>query len=122
MLTPTRIYVKTILGLTEMFDIKGIAHITGGGFYENIPRIFPEGVGANINMGSWDMPQIFKILTEIAELKDKDAYSTFNMGIGMVLAADKAIADDVIEAANSMGEKAFKIGYTIEGSGVELCR
>lgn len=121
-LTPTKIYVKTILNLTKQYDIKGIAHITGGGFYENIPRMFPKGVGAKIKLKSWNMPPIFDLLIDLAELSEKDAYSTFNMGIGMALAVDSSIAEDVVNSARSLGEKAFIIGKTIEGSGVELCR
>lgn len=121
-LTPTKIYVKTILKLIEKFDIKGIAHITGGGFFENIPRMFPENIGAKIQLGSWHIPSIFDIISQEASLSEKDAFSTFNMGIGMVLAVDKDIADQVVLAANELGEKASIIGHTTEGNGVELCR
>lgn len=121
-LTPTKIYVKTILKLIEKFDIKGIAHITGGGFFENIPRMFPENIGARIQLDSWHIPPIFDIISQEASLSEKDAFSTFNMGIGMVLAVDKDIAEQVVVAANELGEKAFIIGHTTEGSGVELCR
>ena len=121
LLTPTKIYVKTILGLIEKFDIKGIAHITGGGFFENIPRIFPSGIGAKIELGSWDMPKIFDILQGDSSVSRDEMFSTFNMGIGMVLAVNEDIANDVLYAARDLGEESYIIGKTIEGSGVELC-
>ena len=105
----------------DNFDIKGVAHITGGGFFENIPRMFPSGVGAKIDIGSWDMPPIFDYLVDEAKLSQLQAYSTFNMGLGMVMAVDKKIANDVLFAARDLGESAFVIGATIKGSGVELC-
>ena len=120
-LTPTKIYVKTILSLIDKYEIKGIAHITGGGFYENIPRMFPDGIGAKINIGSWDIPQIFKILQTEGSLDQEECFSTFNMGIGMVLAVDGSISDKVLSAAIDLGEKAYIIGNTVKGNGVELC-
>ncbi len=121
LLTPTKIYVKTILSLVEKFDIKGIAHITGGGFFENIPRIFPSGIGAQIELGSWDMPKIFDILQGDSSVSSDEMFSTFNMGIGMVIAVNEGIANDVLYAARDLGEESYIIGKTIEGSGVELC-
>ena len=121
-LIPTRIYVKPVLALMEKFDIKGAAHITGGGFIENIPRILPDGLGAEITLGSWDMPPIFDLIVDEAKLKTKDAYNTFNMGIGMVLAVSKDIANDVLFAARDMGEDSFVIGKVTEGRGVTLCK
>ncbi len=120
-LTPTKIYVKSMLSLFDNFDIKGVAHITGGGFFENIPRMFPSGVGAKIDLGSWDMPPIFDYLVGEAKLSQLQAYSTFNMGLAMVMAVDPKHANDVLFAARDLGEKAFVIGATIKGSGVELC-
>lgn len=122
LLTPTRIYVKTLLSLMARFDIKGAAHITGGGFIENIPRIFPSGLGADIALGSWDMPPIFKLLVSEAKLENKDAFNTFNMGIGMVLAVNPGIASSVIFAARDLGDKAFVIGTVTEGEGIRLCK
>ncbi|MBT3319743.1 MAG: phosphoribosylformylglycinamidine cyclo-ligase [Clostridia bacterium] len=120
-LTPTKIYVKTMLNLFDNFDIKGVAHMTGGGFFENIPRIFPKGIGAKIDLNSWDMPPIFDYLVKEAKLSTKEAYSTFNMGLGMILAVDRENANDVLFAARDLGENAFVIGETVKGSGVELC-
>ena len=121
LLTPTKIYVKTILGLIDKFDLKGVAHITGGGFFENIPRIFPSGIGAQIDLGSWDMPKIFDILQGDGAVSRDEMFSTFNMGIGMVIAVNKDNAKDVLYAARDLGEESYIIGKTIEGSGVQLC-
>lgn len=120
-LTPTRIYAKSLLKLMDMFDVKGAAHITGGGFIENIPRMMPKGLGAKIELGSWDMPPIFDLLIREAKLKTKDAYNTFNMGIGMVIAVKKEIAKDVLSASKELGEESFIIGSVVEGEGVTLC-
>jgi len=121
LLTPTRIYVKTLLALIESFPVKGAAHITGGGFIENIPRILPSGLGAHIQLNSWDMLPVFDLLVSEAKLKTRDAYNTFNMGIGMVIAVNQGIADDVVSASKELGEKAYVIGHVTEGEGVQLC-
>lgn len=121
LLTPTRIYVKTILNLIEKYEIKGIAHITGGGFIENIPRILPSGLCANIELNSWDMPPIFDLLLRESKLDTISAHNTFNMGIGMVIAVKKEIAMEIALAARELGEKAFVIGSVEEGEGVKLC-
>ncbi len=121
LLTPTRIYVKTVLSLIEKYDIKGIAHITGGGFIENIPRILPSGLCANIELNSWDMPPVFDLLLRESKLDTKSAYNTFNMGIGMVIAVKKEQATEIALAARELGEKAFVIGSVGEGEGVKLC-
>lgn len=109
-ITPTRLYVNTILTLIKQFDIKGIANITGGGFIENIPRILPEGTGFNIDINSFPRLPIFKILAERSGLSAEKLYNTFNMGIGMVLAVDGAIAADVISSCGKLGDKAYVIG------------
>ncbi len=121
LLMPTRIYVKTVLTLLEQHEIKGIAHITGGGFIENIPRILPKGLGARIDLGSWEMPPIFDLLVREANMMVDSAYNTFNMGIGMVLAVSPEMESEVLAAARGLGEKAFVIGSVQEGEGVELC-
>ncbi len=120
-LTPTRIYVKTILELAKKFDIKGIAHITGGGFIENIPRMIPQGLGVKINLGSWDMLPVFNLLHKLSGLETRQIYNTFNMGIGMVLAVDASVADQVVKAATELGDPAYIIGSVVKGEGVELC-
>lgn len=120
LLTPTRIYVKTILEIIKNFEIKGIAHITGGGFLENIPRIFPSGIGANIDINSYELPPIFKLLWDKSEMKKEEIYNTLNMGIGMVICVEKSIAEDVLKQAQNLGEKAYIIGKTKEGMGITL--
>ena len=120
LLTPTRIYVKTILSLVEKFDIKGIAHITGGGFIENIPRIIPKGLGVKIDTESYEVPAVFKVMARLSGADKRSLYNTFNMGIGMVLAVDKSIADEVVKSANALGEKAYIIGCVTDKEGVEL--
>lgn len=122
-LTPTRIYVKTILGLIKKHQIKGIAHITGGGFIENIPRMLPGGLEAKINVNSYEVPPVFNVLAQLSGLEQAQLYNTFNMGIGMVLAVNNDAADEVVRAAAEMGEKAYIIGETVKGEGgVKLCR
>ncbi len=120
LLRPTRIYVRTVLELLKSFDIKGIAHITGGGFIENIPRIFPEGIGCEIDVNSFTAPPVYKLIRERSGLDNAKLFNTFNMGIGMVLCVDAAVAGDVCRAAEKLGEKAFVIGRTVSGSGVSL--
>ena len=124
LLRPTRIYVRTVKELISRFTIKGIAHITGGGFIENIPRILPDGLTARIDRGSWPVQPIFKMMQRISGMKDEQIYNTFNLGIGMVMAVDSEEADAVVCAANSLGENAFVIGEVIEsedgGKGVKL--
>jgi len=115
LLTPTRIYVKTILSLIEKHGIKGIANITGGGFIENIPRVIPEGLGAVIHKESWEVLPIFHLIREMGDIPEKDMYNTFNMGISMVLAVSPDEADDVVRSAEQLGEKAFVIGEIIKG-------
>ncbi|RFB10213.1 phosphoribosylformylglycinamidine cyclo-ligase [Bacillus sp. HNG] len=118
LLQPTKIYVKSLLKAMETFEIKGMSHITGGGFIENIPRMLPDGVGAEIDYGSWPIPPIFDLLQETGNLNRKEMFNIFNMGIGMVLAVEEAILHDVIHLLEEQGEKAFIIGRMKEGNGV----
>ncbi|HOQ37655.1 MAG TPA: phosphoribosylformylglycinamidine cyclo-ligase [Acetivibrio sp.] len=119
---PTRIYVKTILDLKNKFEIKGIAHITGGGFIENMPRMLPEGLGINIFRGSWPVLPIFEILRSIGNVDERNMFNTFNMGIGMALAVDAEIAEDMLKYLNSSIEQAYLIGEVVSGrNGLELC-
>ncbi len=120
LLTPTRIYVKPLLALCDKFEIKGMAHITGGGFIENIPRMFSDGLTAEIDLASYEVPPIFKLMQKIADISDEKIYNTFNMGIGMVLAVDKSVADAVVNSANALGEKACILGKVIKGQKVIL--
>ena len=148
LLTPTRIYVQPILELLEgdtnsLFPenelhedsyyeenflpgtsggtpIKGMAHITGGGFYENIPRIFPTGLGAKVRKNSWSITPIFKFLQEKGKLSDKEMYNVFNMGIGMVLVVDKDVASKREESLKELGVEASIIGEVVEGEGLVM--
>ena len=120
LLTPTRIYVKSILSLIEKVHIKGIAHITGGGFIENIPRIFPEGTGCEIVKNSYDVPAGFRIMQKRAGISDSQIYNTFNMGIGMVVCVAESDVKATVSQLESTGEQCFVIGKTVKGSGVKL--
>jgi phosphoribosylformylglycinamidine cyclo-ligase len=122
LLQPTKIYVKTILDLKDQYELKGISHITGGGFIENIPRMVPEGLRVKINKGTWPVLPIFGLLQQLGDIAEKDIYNTFNMGIGMVLAVDAGIAEDVVKYLNEKSEPAYIIGEIIKGeAGVEIC-
>ncbi|MDA8354129.1 MAG: phosphoribosylformylglycinamidine cyclo-ligase [Firmicutes bacterium] len=118
LLTPTRIYVKAYRSLLEQFQVKGGAHITGGGLQENVPRMLPPGCAARIDRGSWPVPDLFPTLAEEGDLNADDLYRTFNMGIGMVLFVPEKEADDVQRAAIEAGERAYRIGEVIQGDGV----
>ena len=110
LLTPTKIYVKPALAACKAADVHGIAHITGGGFIENIPRILPDGLTAEIDLGSWPVLPVFTELQRMGEMTDRQIYNTFNMGIGMVFAVDASEADAVIAALTACGESAYRIG------------
>ena len=117
LLTPTRIYVKALGSVRDAgVVIKGCSHITGGGFYENIPRMLPEGVTAVVNKGSYPVPPIFTLLQKTGNLEEKMMYNTYNMGIGMVLAVDAADADKTLAALKEAGEAAYVIGKVEAGN------
>ena len=115
LLTPTRLYPKTCLPLIEKFDIHGMVHITGGGFYDNIPRILPEDCDAEVNADAWEVPVVFKKLQEWGNVPDKEMYRTFNMGVGMVLVVDPAEADAVRAHLNEQGETFYELGKIVPG-------
>ena len=115
LLTPTKIYVKPLLQLLENFRIKGISHITGGGFIENIPRMLPDGLTAKMNLSSFPVLPIFNYIKEIGHIPERDMYNTFNMGIGIVLVVDEEVANDVVSCLNQAGEKAYIVGEVIQG-------
>jgi len=116
LLTPTRIYVKALQEVKAAgVTIKGCSHITGGGFYENIPRMLPENVSARVEKGSFEIPPIFDLLQKTGGLEEKMMYNTYNMGIGMVLAVDASEADQALGALQNAGEKAWMIGETVAG-------
>ncbi|KEZ48235.1 phosphoribosylformylglycinamidine cyclo-ligase [Metabacillus indicus] len=118
LLTPTKIYVKPVLNVLKKYKVDGMAHITGGGFIENIPRMLPEGLSAEIDFGSWPIPAVFDLLQEKGSLSQEEMFNIFNMGIGFVLAVDYSQMHAVISELEKNGEKAFIIGRVKEGSGV----
>ncbi len=120
LLTPTRIYVKPLLHAMKKFNLKGMAHITGGGFIENIPRMLPDKLGAEIDHGSWPVPPIFDVLQREGNLTKQEMYNIFNMGIGMVIAVDNENLIPTIQSLESQGEKAYIIGRVKEGAGVSF--
>ena len=124
LLTPTKIYVKALRAVKDAgITVKGCSHITGGGFYENIPRMLPEGIVAKVRKDSYPILPIFSLMQKKGEIEEKIMYNTFNMGIGMVLAVDSADAEKTVLALNAAGEDAYVIGETVSGAqkGVELC-
>lgn len=110
LLKPTKIYVKTVLALIEKFRIKGIAHITGGGLIENLPRILPRGLKAEISKNSWQPQKIFSLIKKAGEITEKEMYRTFNMGIGMVLVIKKSEKQKILKELAKMKEEAWLIG------------
>ncbi|MCY6484222.1 phosphoribosylformylglycinamidine cyclo-ligase [Clostridium aestuarii] len=118
-LTPTKIYAKIVLNLIKEYKIKGMAHITGGGFYENIPRMFKDDFKAVINKNSFEIPPIFKYMMSLG-VEEEHMFNTFNMGIGYVVCVSKEDAEDVIKSIESLGSKAYKIGC-VEAGGKGVC-
>ena len=123
LLAPTKIYVKALRSIKEAgVTIKACSHITGGGFYENIPRMLPEGKHAVVEKGSYEVPAIFQMMAREGNVEEKVMYNTYNMGIGMVLAVDPADVGQAVKAIQSSGEEAFVIGKVEDGEkGVTLC-
>ncbi len=122
LLTPTKIYVKPMLDLFEKVTVKGVSHITGGGFYENIPRSIPKGLGAKINKNDVKILPIFKLIAKEGNIPERDMFNTFNMGVGMSVVVDKNDADKAVEILRSHGEQAYLLGEIIESDeGVVLC-
>jgi len=122
LIKPTTIYVKAILDLTKKFNILGIAHITGGGLIENIPRILPEGLSVEINSGSWQKPSIFSLIQKEGKIAEKEMYRTFNMGIGMVLIVSNSEAEKILEELESINCEAYLIGQVIKGNKETIVR
>ena len=122
LLAPTKIYVKVLKAVRdENIKIKACSHITGGGFYENIPRMLIEGTKAVVRKDSYEIPAIFKLLAKTGDIKEEMMYNTFNMGLGMVIAVDKSDVSKTLEALKSLGESAYEIGYIEKGTkGIEL--
>ncbi len=123
LLTPTKIYVKMLKAVRDAgIRVKGVSHITGGGFYENIPRMLPDGCCARVDRSSYAVPEIFKMIAEAGSVDEHVMYNTYNMGIGMVLAVDPADADAVLAAVRASGEDGVRLGSVEAGEkGVVLC-
>jgi len=123
LLAPTRIYVKMMKSIKNAgVKVKGCSHITGGGFYENIPRMLPDGVKAVIKKDSYEMPAIFKLMQKKGNLDEHMMYNTFNMGLGMVLAVDPSDVDKTMEAIKASGETPYVVGSVEAGEkGAEVC-
>ncbi|MFB5676477.1 phosphoribosylformylglycinamidine cyclo-ligase [Paenibacillus terreus] len=115
LLEPTKIYVKPVLALLEKLTVKGMAHITGGGFIENIPRMLPDNVNVDIEYGSWPILPIFKLLQEKGAISNRDMFTTFNMGIGLVMVVKQEDAESALAILREQGEEAFLIGRVTEG-------
>ena len=114
LLTPTKIYVRSILALMEQVDVKGVSHITGGGFYENIPRSIPDGLGARIDKSAVRVLPIFDLIARTGNIPERDMFNTFNMGVGMSVVVPAAQADRALEVLRANGEDAYVIGEIVE--------
>lgn len=117
LLTPTKIYVRTVLKLLEKFELKGMSHVTGGGFYENIPRMLPDGCDAHIRQDSWPIDPIFDLIQQQGDISTEDMFRTFNMGIGFVVAVSAEDAGDVLNFLQEIDEPGYMIGHVEKGSG-----
>lgn len=122
LLTPTKIYVKAIMSLIEKVNVKAISHITGGGFYENIPRSLPKGLSAKIERSAVQVLPIFNVIAETGKIPERDMFNTFNMGVGMTVVVDKTDADKAVETLKAAGENAYILGELVESEeGVIIC-
>lgn len=122
LLTPTKIYVKAIMSLIEKVNVKAISHITGGGFYENIPRSLPKGLSAKIERSAVQVLPIFNVIAETGKIPERDMFNTFNMGVGMTVVVDKNDADKAFETLKAAGENAYILGELVESEeGVIIC-
>jgi phosphoribosylformylglycinamidine cyclo-ligase len=113
LLTPTRIYAKQILALIQEFPVRGIAHITGGGITENLPRVFPVGVRAIVRRGAWSVPPIFQVMAKLGQVEREEMYRVFNMGIGLILVVPAGMAEAVINRASALGDRGYVIGEMV---------
>lgn len=122
LLTPTRIYVKAISSLIDTVNVKAVSHITGGGFYENIPRSLPKNLAAKIERNAVQVLPIFDLIKRTGDIPERDMFNTFNMGVGMIVSVDKNDADKAIAAINAAGEQAYVLGELVESEeGVIIC-
>jgi phosphoribosylformylglycinamidine cyclo-ligase len=120
LLKPTKIYVKPILSALKKFPIKGMAHITGGGFIENIPRMLPEGLGAELDEKNWQIPPVFQLISSHGQIDYQEMYNIFNMGIGMVIAVDQENAANLLEHFKQCGETAYEMGVVTGNPGIRI--
>ena len=121
LLAPTCIYVKPVLAVMQQVKVKGVSHITGGGFYENIPRSLKKGCCARIRKADVRVPALFDLIAKVGNIPERDMYNTFNMGVGMILTVAAEDADKTIEILKANGQDAYRLGVIAEGEGVELC-
>ncbi len=122
LLTPTKIYVKAVMSLLDSVKVKAISHITGGGFYENIPRSLPDGLSVKIARSDVQVLPIFDVIAKTGNIPERDMFNTFNMGVGMTVVVDKADADKAIEAIKAAGEEAYVLGELVDSDmGVIIC-
>ncbi|WP_087974669.1 phosphoribosylformylglycinamidine cyclo-ligase [Oceanobacillus rekensis] len=119
-MTPTKIYAKPVAAVLKEITVKGISHITGGGFYENFPRMIPQGLGVELDKSAWNVPEIFTFLQEKGSIPEKDMYGVFNMGIGMALVVEEADVDRTLSILNENGEVATAIGSVTATEGVHF--
>lgn len=120
LLTPTRIYVRPVLEVLKSVDVHGIAHITGGGFYENMPRCLNEGLGIEITKGTWEVLPIFKVLQKLSGMEENEMYNVFNMGVGMILVVDEKDVEETLSILEAQGEKASVIGKVTDQEGISF--
>lgn len=122
LLTPTKIYVKAVMNLIDTVTVKSVSHITGGGFYENIPRSLPDNLAAKIERNAVQVLPVFDLIARTGNIPERDMFNTFNMGVGMIVSVDKNDADKAIEAINASGESAYVLGELVESEeGVIIC-
>ncbi|MBR6338193.1 MAG: phosphoribosylformylglycinamidine cyclo-ligase, partial [Ruminococcus sp.] len=122
LLTPTRIYVKAVMELINKVNVKSISHITGGGFYENIPRSLPKGLSAKIERSAVQVLPIFDVIAKTGNIPERDMFNTFNMGVGMTVVVDKNDVDAAISAIKAAGEDAYVLGELVSSDeGVIIC-
>lgn len=122
LIKPTKIYSNALIELNDKFNIKGISHITGGGFYENIPRMLPNGLSAVVNRKQVEIPPIFNVIQKLGDIEIDEMYSTFNMGVGIIMAVEQQDADSIIKFLETKDEKAYVIGEITYGErGVSIC-
>ncbi|WP_352419368.1 phosphoribosylformylglycinamidine cyclo-ligase [Proteiniborus sp.] len=122
LIKPTKIYSNALIELNEKFNIKGISHITGGGFYENIPRMLPNGLSAVVNRKQVEILPIFNVIQKLGDIEIDEMYSTFNMGVGIIMAVEQQDADSIIKFLKTKDEKAYVIGEIVHGErGVSIC-